>query len=320
MKTKTILSSTGGHALVLFAAMGFAMIGFAAISIDIGYVLTADHQLQNAIDASALAGASGLIYSRAEATNRAIQYAGLNQVSFSSASITASDISFPTSSRIRVEKTRTVNLFFGRALGVNTSTIHAAAVAELGLINGTGNLKPWAIPDLQWTIGAPVVLKAGELGAPATNPGFFYPVDFPPLELGTPVPGAQEYLDNIVNGSDYLISIGQTLLVEPGNMVGPTAQGVNDLISLDPNAYWDGSGVAGSDYAGFSSPRIIKVPLYDPNYPPDSGRNTVQITKLGAFFIEGISGRNVTGRFIEITTAGNPGSSSSMLKSVRLVQ
>ena len=32
---------------------------------------------------------------------------------------------------------------------------------------------------------------------------------------------------------------GDLLLMEPGNMVGPTTQGIEDLIAQDPDAYWD---------------------------------------------------------------------------------
>ena len=123
-----------------------------------------------------------------------------------------------------------------------------------------------------------------------------------------------------MNGSIDPVYIGDELLVEPGNMVGPTIQGINYLISLDPNVYWDGTQTAGSAYPGFSSPRIIKVPFYDPNFPPDPGRDTVIVIRLGAFFLEGTQGRDVIGRFIEITTSGSWGGGPSSLMGVKLVQ
>jgi hypothetical protein len=173
-----------------------------------------------------------------------------------------------------------------------------------------------------------VVLKAGIHGVTETS-GFFYPVDFPPLTQGTPISGAQEYEENIRDGSDMTIYVGDILLVEPGNMVGPTSQGVNYLIDLDPSAYWQSDGtyqtnggyVAGSAYDGeFASPRIIKIPMYDPDYPPSSGRNTVDVVRLGAFFLESIQGRNVMGRFIQITDSGSGGNSNSMIKGVSLIK
>ena len=178
----------------------------------------------------------------------------------------------------------------------------------------------WAVPDFGWPLGQPVVLKAGSLGAPATDPSFFYPVDFPPLNRGTPIPGAQEYLNNIINGAGSPIYINDILQVEPGNMIGPTNQGVNALMSMDPGARWNGSEVVNSAYPGFSSPRILKVPLYDPNYAPDSGRNTVQIIGLAAFFLQGMQGKDVMGVFLEMTTSGSFGNGYSFLRGVRLVQ
>ena len=167
-------------------------------------------------------------------------------------------------------------------------------------------------------MGTPVTLKAGALGAPATNPGFFYPVDFPPLEEGTPIPGASEYLSNIADGTDSYIQIGYNLVVEPGNMIGPTNQGVDALVAKDPNAYWNGREIVNSDFPGFSSPRMIIVPMYDPNSPPDSGRNTVTVIGLGSFFVLGMQGMNVTGIFIEMITDGTQGSGNTMLRGARL--
>jgi hypothetical protein len=107
---------------------------------------------------------------------------------------------------------------------------------------------------------------------------------------------------------------GDQLQLEPGNKVGPTSQGVQQLIDQDPGAYWDASTntVMGSSYG--KSPRVILVPFFDPTSPPTSGRNYVTVTKIGAFFIEGVRGNgDVTGRFISASVDGpkctvqNPG-------------
>jgi hypothetical protein len=119
--------------------------------------------------------------------------------------------------------------------------------------------------------------------------------------------------------SSDLVAIGYILLVEPGNMVGPTRQGVDALIAMDPSACWDGTRIASSAYPGASSPRVVKIPLYDPDLPPDSGRKTIQVTALASFFITGIHGGDVIGIFIEKITGGQFGNGNSMLKGVRLV-
>jgi len=325
---KDFLKKQEGNVMVIVAAAMVVVLGMAAGAIDVGYIFTAKNQLQTAVDASALAGASGLLYNQAEATSRAIQFAGMNTCMNDPVVISAANITFPTAERINVQANRQLNLFFGRVLGIDTITITAMAEAEIGILGGVGGLKPWAIPDLNYPLGAPVILKAGELGAEGTASGFFYPVDFPPINRGDPIGGAQQYGDNIMYGADDPIFVGDELLVEPGNMIGPTAAGVRYIIDQDPNAYWyadddygqNGGYVADSDFEGFTSPRIVKIPFYDPDYPPDSGRNTVEVIRLGAFFVEGISGRNVMGRFMEITAPGFGDGTGSLIKDVRLVE
>lgn len=323
---KKLFKNEDGNVIAFTAIMLVVLFGFAVMGIDVGYLFTAKNQLQSAVDSAALAGAAGLMNNQAEAINQATHYASLNLCIDQPVQLSGGDITFPTSTRIRIQGNHTVNMFFAKILGYNTVTIGAVAAAEISQLVGTGETKPWAIPDFNWPIGAPVVLKAGALGAPGTDAGFFYPVDFPPLEgvnAGTPVPGAQAYEQNILNGSEMGIFIDDVLLVEPGNMVGPTIQGVNVLIGLDPNAYWDGDsdGIAASGFVpAIKSPRVIKVPLYDPDYPPDSGRDTVTITGLAAFFIMSISGRDVMGVFMEITTSGTAGSGNTYLYGVNLVE
>jgi hypothetical protein len=311
-----------GSTIVFVAIAMVVILGFSALAIDLGVVATARNQLQSAVDAAALAGASGLFTSEEEATNRAITFAGLNNCINEPVIIDASNVTFPETDQVRVEATHQINLYFARVLGRNTADIYAEAVAALGTLSGSSGVKPWAIPDSDYVLGDEVLLKAGYLGAPGTPSSFFYPVDFPPLNKGTPVPGAQEYYDNIIEGSDIPIEIGDQLQVEPGNMVGPTRQAVNEILAMDPNAYWDeGSmSIQGSDFPEFTSPRVCKVSMYDPVLPPDPGRDYVVVVRLGAFFLEDMQGRNVYGRFISITTGGGWGPGPSDLYGVKLVE
>jgi hypothetical protein len=297
------------------------ILGFSAVAVDLGVVATARNQLQNAVDAAALAGASGLLVNEDEATNRAITFAALNNCINERVIITEANVTFPGSDRVRVEAIHRIDLYFARVLGRNTTDVHAEAVAQLGMLSGSGGVKPWAIPDLDYVLGEQVLLKAGYLGAPGAPSSYFYPVDFPPLNKGIPVPGAQEYYDNLIEGSDIMIEIGDELQVEPGNMVGPTQQAVNELISMDPNAYWDtgSQSIQGSDFPELTSPRVCKVAMYDVNLPPDPGRDSVIVVRLGAFFLEDMQGRNVYGRFISITTGGEWGPGPSDLYGVKLI-
>jgi hypothetical protein len=315
--------------VVVFTAIAMTcMIGFAALSIDVGNLLTARNQLQSATDAAALSGATGLLENQTESTVRAIATAGRNQCMNQPLNLTASDINFPSSNQIMVQAQSPVTLNFAPILGINSANISATAVAELSTIVGTTGLKPWGVPDMNYNPGDIVCIKAGVLGAPGTNPSYFYPIDFPPVNRGIPETGASVYRENIMHTSSSFVNVGDIIQVEPGNMVGPTQQGVNYLIDLDPGAYWDpgfgGNGGVVNSSSGPDgtalSPRVVVIPMYDPSQAPNSGRNIITVTRLGAFFVTGFHGKNLYGVFMEIWYHGAFGGGNSMLKGVRLVQ
>jgi hypothetical protein len=169
-------------------------------------------------------------------------------------------------------------------------------------------------------VGLSITLKQGDNKAPRV-PGQYFPVDLPPVNKGNPLSGADIYRQWIASCCPFLVVPGDTLLLEPGMKQGPTIQGVIDLINQDVNAYWDGTKVV-SDL-GFS-PRIALVPFYDPNYPPQSGRNNVIVSKIGAFFIESVGpGSQVNGRFIQVSAPGTPcanNTGNSLVQGLHLVQ
>jgi hypothetical protein len=316
-----------GNILALTALAMVCLIGFASLSIDVGIMLAARNQLQAAADAAALSGAMELFDSQTECTARAIATAGRNICLNQPVVISSDNVTFPQVNQVMVQASHTVNLNFAGIMGLQTANVSAAAVAVVGSISSAKGLKPWGIPDL-YKPGERATIKAGELGAPSTNSSFFYPVDFPPVNQGTPETGADKYKENIIEGSDSEIGINDILQVEPGNQVGPTHQGVTILIGTDPDAYWDPAfgeygGVVNSNAGpdgSSASARVVVIPMYDPNEPPDSGRNTITITRLGVFFIDSFQGRDLKGYFMEAWAQGSLGGGNSMLKGVKLVQ
>jgi hypothetical protein len=118
--------------------------------------------------------------------------------------------------------------------------------------------------------------------------------------------GGNDYRNNIANCNPSLVKIGDNMVPENGNMVGPTQQGTNDLIAQDPNAYWDTvcNCVKGSAFP--VSPRTRIVPLYDPvlyAQGQQSGKSgpQLQVVNYVGFFIESINGGGqVIGRMTPI--------------------
>ncbi len=66
-------------------------------------------------------------------------------------------------------------------------------------------------------------------------------------------------------------------------MIGPTFQGVDELIDQDPDAVWDpnlNGGDGGVDSpiygTGLASPRVVKVALFDPTQVTQSGMQSIE--------------------------------------------
>lgn len=135
--------------------------------------------------------------------------------------------------------------------------------------------------------------------------------------------------------------------VETGNMIGPTAQGIGDLVALDPNARWIG-GVGGSIdpsstlfSPATSSPRVVPIGVLDIDQylaqNPNGSGAVVRMVNLYGFFIEGMgdvnrntgaitccnnNGNSVIGRILSIPGYGTSriSSNASFLNSIILVR
>jgi hypothetical protein len=313
---------TEGNILVMTAVSMFSFMLLMSMAIDVSQVLTAKNQLQVAVDAGALAGASGLIQSQYEARNRAMAVGNKNNCLNGAVHIDYSDVTFPSSSRIRVWDIQRIQTYFAPIIGLNHIDITAQAIAELSVVSGTNGFRPFAVPDMHWVQGDQVLIKTDDKSAPSRTTCWHYPVDFPPLNRGTPETGASVYEDNIKHGTDEWVYLNDRLQLETGEMAGPTGQGVRYVIDQDPYARWNGTTISNSAFPGFSSPRVIKVPLIDSSITPDNGRSEVTVIGFATFFIVDVrGGKDVYAIFINVTTIGKPGggTASNSIYMVRLV-
>lgn len=180
--------------------------------------------------------------------------------------------------------------------------------------------------------GRNITLKSGNPGD-AVAAGWYHPVVINPAEG----PGGANYRANIAGCDPTVIGPGTVLDVEPGNMIGPTRQGMDDLIALDPDAVWDpdkndgrGGVSGGCMEAGTCdlSKRIIAIPVYDPDaYDAGraSGRVTLNVTKVIGFFVNSMQGNEVNGYIMtypSVPTAGMGGvpGPGSFVVSIALVR
>ena len=266
--------------------------------------------------------------------------------------------------RRTTERNNAVPTLIGPMLGVRTVDIMATATAEAQPANAETCVMPFTIPD-KWNErqtgpwdtndefnmydkkGLPlanpdIYVPPGQAGAtgysPVTDrglqlvlktnnqnktaPSFYNPWDLPGST------GANDYRNNIAGCNTNIIAMGDLMNAEPGNMVGPTAQGTADLVAKDPNAYWDTSCNCVKGSAFGKSPRIAIVPLYDPMYYETGKHNgnnaSLKVANYLGFFIEGMQSQQVVGRITPISglVKGGGGSipTGAFPMAIRLVQ
>ena len=199
--------------------------------------------------------------------------------------------------------------------------------------------------------GAPVLLKGGNnpnsSSGGAITPGWFLPVQLPDPDGGY-FAGGDDYRDAIGNCTAGPVTIGQYLPTETGAMVGPTSQGVGDLIARDPGASWTSTpapgAITGSCAPGCApmSPRIVPIAVFDMDewqYRIESGDwndafgnpvcpiggRCVKVVNILGFFVQGMTGQDVNGILMtmpgELVAAGPVvGGGAGFLQVIQLIR
>lgn len=256
-----------------------------------------------------------------------------------------------------------VTTLMGVYFGVQTVNITAAATAEASPANAQVCVKPFIIPD-KWTEMQTPVWDPDDTfemydnkGDLLANPDVYVPADQPgytgydairdkgtllTIRAGTgnnieptmyyswKMPGdigGDFYRENISGCNMSVVHWGDLVIQEPGDMMGPTNQGIDDLIAKDPGAYWDtvNNKVVSSMNP---SPRIAPIPLFDPVYYATgkaNGRNAdFKVANWIGFFVDRRQGNNVYGYITPITGIydGNAGPAPPGIfpKVIRLVE
>lgn len=279
-----------GLALVLVAAAMTAILGFTALVVDVGALYLTRSRLVNACDAAALAGARELPGGDPEGvTEQYLLENGITQEEIDNNVHIQTDIN---NSNITVGAGRTVDYTFARVLGFTSENVNASATAAYGAVTSVTGAVPFAIPDQQLVFDKQYVLKEGAGGS--IEGAFRVHGNFGALALGGS--GAANYENNLKNGYDSTISIGDWVETEPGNMSGPTRRGVNHRMDRCSH------GCTPHNYVP-DCPRVILVPIFDPA-TLNSGRDDVLIVGFASFLLEGVQGNGknsvVLGTFLEM--------------------
>ena len=335
--------------MVAVALVLVIMLGFATLAVDVGVLYSARTSAQRAADSAALAGAftfvtNPLAPQPATANSHALQAALENNILTSP--ITQAEVSTNVdlaNRRVTVDLTHVENTLFGRILGADTAQIQVRGVAETSQTAlGTYCVKPWFIPNTivsdldpcdacaagevlfdgagqmtpyaQTRLGLEFTIKPQKPQG-ALAPGQYYCLRLPGSS------GANDYRNNIATCFSGVVTCQDLYNVEPGNMVGPTRQGVEQLIGEYPDVYLSPGQYQRVDPSiGDTSQSLIVSPVWDvcnmAGFCPDeelpAGGSNLQIPVAGfaMVFVKGIVGNDVRAHLINAfdCDSGNPAS------------
>lgn len=221
-------SPESGQILVIFPLALAALIGFLALTFDIGMMALERRSTQNAADAAALAGAQMLPDDPNAAIADATAYAAQNGISADELNAVTVLSTYVSNDTIKVTLSRDVDFVFAPVLGLLSGTVSVSATALSGGVVGVSLLAPLAVEQTVFeglSQGDTATLKYNAHGSSDGN--------FLPLALDGP--GSLEYEENLMLGSEqWLCSVGSETpgcvseaSTQTGNMVGKTRSAVD---------------------------------------------------------------------------------------------
>ena len=234
---------------------------------------------------------------------------------------------------IKVEAVIHVPMTVAGIFGIHEAAVYAQSIAVVGLtprtptpVTVTGSPLPFAVadttiwdksatpPTVKIQMGDQVTLKLADANDPAgfIGPGNFLAVAYPGDK------GGSDYRARIAGSGPpvtFILNQPITLLTEPGNMTGPTEQGLTQRLGSDVYPYPAANATAWSNWLGSYNPntgnrtdtkRIGLVPIVADPGGSLHGRKSLPLVGFAGFFIEGFEtftvGNNtyirLVGRFV----------------------
>ncbi len=312
-----------GAVLALSAIAMLSLLLATGLAVDISRFYSVQAELQNAADASALAGVSGLNSSAAgitTAADRAVQT--MNKYDFNH-----TGVSFPRE-----------NVFFAKNLNGNyvSEALARTQPHDIRFVRVTTAGSAVAV-----SFAAPILGSTKSLAATATA-GYSVPINLycnwlpvSVIDYGTPLTPGKTYTFRADNqqqvsagnmqilavagpgGSDVRFGVGSgvdlcaeagavySIDTKPGANTGPVKQGINtrfddyasqmDPLSQPPDTnikenityaqYRDGSPSQAPSHTGIPGRRVVIIPIIK-LAEFDQGRNTVKFDRFGVFFLQ----------------------------------
>jgi Flp pilus assembly protein TadG len=200
------------------------------------------------------------------------------------------------------------NITSRRAQCESAATVYAPAafqqgVVPLGLQYNDPNYIPPTPPNQSSSTQVTLKIDSNSKSGQAEAPGNFYALDF-----GGKDSGADQWSSYLKLGFTQHVKVGDTYDTKTGNMVGPTRQALTGDSDSRFNRQSGNPAYASDTWSHFNAgdPRVIVVPLVDWTNQ-GGGSKPITIKGFAAFWIDSVSGGQVTGRFIRYTLDKNGG-------------
>ncbi len=330
-KLVEIMKRNDGQSLIIVALLLVALLGFAALSIDVGMMSLSKAKLQGTVDAAALAGAQELPEKPVQAKTIAQNYVTFNGNTGDNATITIG----ANNKSITVKVTRTDRTYFGKVLGVSSSIASADATASIGVAASV----PWIVP---FVISKPAAFSydkvyvmrmygGGDYLDYSSSHGYptnyNYPDDYSndPVYKNYPVSSPypyqfdymnvyikktstfNDYIEYLKNGYHETFSINQNMYYYAPSSGGSTSvDAFADRVTRDPN----------TDYtkAKLGDGRVMLIPVVEKmlkRTTKTDGSVPIKIIGFVGFFIEKVHKNSYgetfwfEGRFLEDLNIGS---------------
>lgn len=218
------ISNKKGSSSVLLLFMTIAVMSLMTLTVDAGLLYIEKEKLQNTVDSTALAAISQYSKGQERMLAEAYKYSNLNGFPAEELGIEISE----SNRRITVSASKSVSLFFSRLFGRPSADVSVRATAIAGPITAMKGVRPFGVEMQEFIFATPYDLKEGGGEGDTGNYGA--------LSLGGT--GASNYRTNLLNGyEDSILKVGDVIETEPGNMNGPTLDGIRAILDSDSHSH-----------------------------------------------------------------------------------
>jgi Putative Flp pilus-assembly TadE/G-like len=298
--------------MVILALAGVALVGIAAIGIDVFYIYWSKNRLQGGTDAAALAGATyfsgvtfvgknGSCLYATDAQNAACTYALTNGILLREITRIIANVGAQS---MTVSATRSVPALFAKVVGIQNFTVNATSVAVLQGLGSASSIAPIGLDSkTPYSYGQAITLHNGNCG-----PGCWDGLSMQSASNG--ITGANAFRQNLGTGCACTVKVGDMLSSEPGATSGPIVQGVATRVAAglasDPSGTWSSHTL--------SDARAVVVPVVD--WSGCAGNCSVPVVGFAEIWISGSSGSDITAVFIRQVAVGTPGGGGTNMGAV----